>query len=47
MGVKLYINRTMMRLYKIEPEQIDTNLKPVSLPEMIELIKNSDFYMAY
>lgn len=47
LGVKLYINRTMMRLYKIEPEQIDKNLKPVSLPEMIELMKNSDFYVAY
>ncbi len=47
LGVKLYINRTMMRLYKIEPEQIDTSLEPVSLPEMIELMKNANFYVAY
>jgi len=47
LGAKLYINRTMMRLYKIEPEQIDKSLKPVSLPEMIELMKNANFYAAY
>ena len=47
LGVKLYINRTMMRLYNIEPEQIDTSLEPVSLSEMIELMKNADFYVAY
>ena len=47
LGVKLYINRTMMRLYNIEPEQIDTSLEPVSLSEMIELMKNADFYAAY
>jgi len=47
LGAKLYINRTMMRLYNIEPEQIDASLEPVSLSEMIELMKNSDFYVAY
>lgn len=47
LGAKLYINRTMMRLYKIEPEQIDASLELVSLSEMIELMKNADFYAAY
>jgi hypothetical protein len=46
-GAKLIINRTMMLLYKIEPEEIDANLTPVSLPEIIDLRKKMDFYMAY
>lgn len=46
-GAKLIINRTMMLLYKIEPEEIDSNLTPVSLPEIIDLRKKTDFYMAY
>jgi len=47
MGADLRIHRTMMLLYKIDPEAIDPNLKPASLPEMIELIKQADIYMAY
>ncbi len=47
LGVKLYINRTMMLLYKIEPEEIDSNLDPIDLIEMIELMEHADVYAAY
>lgn len=47
MGAELRINRTMMLLYKIEPEAIDPNLEPASLSEMVELLKTADIYIAY
>ena len=47
LGVKLYINRTMMLLYKIEPEEIDSNLDPIELTKMIELMEHADVYAAY
>ncbi len=47
LGVKLYINRTMMLLYKIEPEEIDSNLDPIELAKMIELMEHADVYAAY
>jgi len=46
-GAKLYINRTMMRLYKIDPKIIDSNLEPITLPKMIELMEEADVYMVY
>lgn len=47
LGGILYINRTMMLLYKIEPEEIDSNLDPIDLTEMIELMERADVYAAY
>ena len=47
LGVKLYINRTMMLLYKIEPEEIDSSLDPIGLTKMIELMEHADVYAAY
>ena len=47
LGAKLYINRTMMLLYKIEPEEIDSNLDPIALTKMIELMEHADVYAAY
>lgn len=46
-GAKLLINRTMMLLYKIEPDEIDSNLSPISLDELVETIKEADVYIAY
>jgi predicted peroxiredoxin len=47
LGVKLYINRTMMLLYKIEPKEIDSSLEPIELTKMIELMEHADIYVAY
>lgn len=47
LGVKMYINRTMMLLYKIEPEEIDSSLDPIELPKMIELMEHANVYVAY
>ncbi|MGP0628805.1 hypothetical protein ACTRW9_03780 [Nitrospina sp. 32_T5] len=46
-GADLKINRTMMLLYKIEPEDIDSNLRPILLSEMIEIIQKADHYLVY
>ncbi|CCQ90135.1 exported hypothetical protein [Nitrospina gracilis 3/211] len=46
-GADLKINRTMMLLYKIEPEDIDSNLTPIMLSEMLEIIQNADHYLVY
>ena len=41
LGAKLYINRTMMLLYNIEPEEIDSVLEPISLSQIIDLMENA------
>lgn len=46
-GVKLYINRTMTVLYKIDGDRIDPALTPVSLREMVDLFRAADQYLAY
>jgi len=46
-GAKLFINGTMMLLYKYKPEQMDTNLEIISLIKMIDLIAQADIYAAY
>jgi predicted peroxiredoxin len=47
LGAKIYINKTMMLLYQIEPDQIDSSLEPIGLNEMLDIMTNSDFYSAY
>ncbi|PIR31511.1 MAG: hypothetical protein COV38_00120 [Bdellovibrionales bacterium CG11_big_fil_rev_8_21_14_0_20_38_13] len=47
LGAKLYINRTMMLLFKIDPEQIDLSLTTIELPQMMDLVSGTDIYMAY
>ena len=47
LGGKLYINETMMLLYNIKPDEIDANLKPIALSEMVDLMTNATFYAAY
>lgn len=47
LGAKLYINRTMMLLYKIDPEQIDSSLSTIEVPQMMDLVSETDIYMAY
>lgn len=46
-GAKLYINKTMTVLYKIGLPEIDSNLTPVTLPEMIKEIEGADVYIVY
>jgi len=37
----------MMLLYNIKPDEIDANLKPIALSEMVDLMTNATFYAAY
>lgn len=46
-GIKLYANKTMMLLYKIGEDQIDSAVTPVGLQKMIDIFKNADIYVAY
>lgn len=46
-GVKLFANKTMMLLYKIQPEDIDQTVTPIGLKEMNALFNNAEIYVAY
>lgn len=46
-GVKLYANATMMLLYKIDKEKIDSKVTPIGLKEMVEIFNKADVYVAY
>jgi peroxiredoxin family protein len=46
-GVRLYANRTMILLYKIDEQEIEQAVTPISLEEMMKLIETSDIYVAY
>ncbi|GAB4179902.1 MAG: hypothetical protein Tsb0017_28720 [Geothermobacteraceae bacterium] len=46
-GVELYANRTMMLLYKIGENEIEQAVSPIGLTKMVELLGNSDVYVAY
>ncbi|CAI2717091.1 DsrE family protein [Nitrospina watsonii] len=46
-GAKLYINKTMTVLYNIDSSEIDPNLTPVSLSEMVKAMENADIYIVY
>jgi len=47
LGARIYINKTMMLLYQIEPDQIDSSLELIELNEMLDIMTSSDFYFAY
>lgn len=46
-GVKLVANRTMMLLYKIGEEQIESAVTPIGLEDMARVFKSADVYVAY
>lgn len=46
-GVKLLANRTMMLLYKIGEEQIESAVTPIGLEDMADVFKSADVYVAY
>ncbi len=46
-GVKLYANKTMMLLYKIDVDEIDKAITPINLGKMVELFEAADTYVAY
>ena len=46
-GVRLLANRTMMMLYKIGEDEIETAVTPIGLDEMVKLISSADIYVAY
>jgi len=46
-GVALYANRTMMLLYKIGEDEIESAVTPVGLKELVELFQRADVYVAY
>lgn len=47
MGVEIYGNRTMMLLYKIDPDRIARAVEPVTLDQMIQLFKVADRVIVY
>jgi len=46
-GIELYANRTMMLLYKIGEDEIETAVTPIGLEKMLTLLANRDVYVAY
>ncbi len=46
-GVKLYANRTMMLLYKIEDDEIEQAVTLIGLKKMVKLLEKPDVYVAY
>jgi len=46
-GVKLYINSTMLKLYKINVHDVDDALQPVDLSTMYKLFANKDKIVVY
>ena len=46
-GVKMYINRTMLTLYKIDPGDVDPIVEPMDVRPMYRLMKQADHTMVY
>lgn len=46
-GIELYANRTMMLLYKIGEDEIESAVTPIGLERMLELFAHPDVYVAY
>lgn len=46
-GVRLFANRTMMLLYKIDEKEIEQAVIPIGLEEMVKLFENADIYVTY
>ena len=46
-GIELYVNRTMMLLYKIGEDEIEPAVTPIGLEKMVELFAHPDVYVAY
>ena len=46
-GVDLFVNRTMLLLYKIGEDEIEPAVTPVDLQKMVELFERPDVYVAY
>jgi predicted peroxiredoxin len=46
-GVTLLANKTMMLLYKIGEDEIETTVNPIGLDEMVKIISSADIYVAY
>jgi len=46
-GVRLYANRTMLLLYKIGDESIDSSVIPIPLERMVSLFEEAEHYVAY
>jgi len=47
LGVNMYGNRTMMLLYNIDPQQVASEVTPISLKEMVELFHSADRIIGY
>lgn len=46
-GARLYYNRTMALLYRIEPESVDPAVEPLGLKEMARLLTSPKIYLVY
>lgn len=46
-GVDMYVNRTMLTLYKINPEDVDPVAQPLDAKEMYGLFKGADRTLVY
>lgn len=46
-GIQIYVNQTMMRLYKINHESVKSIATPIPLMRMIELFTSSDRILVY
>lgn len=47
MGIPIYVNQTMMRLYKIDHDRVDSFANPIPLKKMVELFTSSDKILVY
>lgn len=46
-GVALYVNRVMLLHYKINEDEIDSAVTPITLQDMIKLLNEAAVYLAY
>lgn len=46
-GAKIFVNRTMMTLYNISPEEIDQRTEPISLEKMVNTFSKKSIYIVY
>lgn len=46
-GIELYANQTMLLLYKIGTDEIESAVTPIGLKKMVELFENKDVYVVY
>ncbi len=47
LGVQIWVNRTMLWLYEIEPSRLAPTVFPVSLDEMVKLFEGADCIIVY